>query len=88
MIAASSLGERPHDHTTDYGLDSSIWSADPAQAAALASRLDAGMTWINARAVAAVDQPFSGVKSSGVGVENGRWGMEVLTERHTVALAR
>lgn len=73
---------------TTYGLGSSIWAGDPERGAALASRLEAGMTWINTHAVSPVSQPFGGIKASGLGVENGRWGLESFTDIHTITTQR
>jgi len=63
-----------------YGLGSSIWSSDPDRAVTIARRIESGMTWINTHIVAAPHQPFGGIKWSGIGVENGRWGYESFTE--------
>jgi acyl-CoA reductase-like NAD-dependent aldehyde dehydrogenase len=60
---------------THFGLDGSVWSADPDRAAEVASRLDCGTAWINTHLMQGPAQPFGGVKWSGIGVENGPWGL-------------
>lgn len=65
---------------THFGLGASVWSSDPDAAAAVADRLDAGTAWINAHLVLQPHQPFGGAKWSGIGVENGPWGLYGFTE--------
>ncbi|MFH5824667.1 aldehyde dehydrogenase family protein [Georgenia sp. AZ-5] len=72
-----------------YGLGSSVWSPDVERAMAIARRLEAGMTWINAHAGAGVDGrvPWGGVKHSGVGRGGAnRAGLEIFTEPHAVVV--
>ncbi|MEU1180086.1 aldehyde dehydrogenase family protein [Streptomyces sp. NPDC005820] len=70
------------------GLCSSVWSADPVRASALAERLRTGTTWINhANAVACDDRaPFGGFRQSGIGREMGPDGLLAFTEAHTVTV--
>lgn len=72
---------------SEYGLASSIWTSDEDRAAALARRIQAGSTYINAHGLFAVDPraPFGGVKQSGVGRELGREGLLSFTETHTIS---
>ncbi|MGM0722135.1 MAG: aldehyde dehydrogenase family protein [Actinomycetota bacterium] len=68
------------------GLCSSVWSADPDRAAAVARRMRTGTTWVNqANATAADDRaPFGGFRQSGIGRELGQDGLYAFTEPHTV----
>ena len=71
---------------TDYGLTASVWSPDTDRAAAVAARLDAGQVSINVHAGAVrPDLPFSGHKASGLGVENGLWGLYGYTDLQVVS---
>ncbi|GAB3739128.1 aldehyde dehydrogenase family protein [Microlunatus parietis] len=64
-----------------YGLTASVWSGDPARAAAVAARLEAGQVTVNAHGNGLrPDLPFGGHKQSGIGVTNGPWGLERYTE--------
>ncbi|MEV6873421.1 aldehyde dehydrogenase family protein [Amycolatopsis sp. NPDC051128] len=63
-----------------FGLDGSVWGADTHRAAAVAAALECGTTWVNTHFSVHPGQPFGGHKSSGVGVENGRLGLEAFTE--------
>ncbi|WP_324607852.1 aldehyde dehydrogenase family protein [Streptomyces sp. NRRL F-5123] len=71
---------------TPYGLTASVWSADTDRAAQVAARVDAGQVWINTHGRGALrpDVPFGGHKSSGIGLENGRWGLESFSEIQVV----
>jgi acyl-CoA reductase-like NAD-dependent aldehyde dehydrogenase len=65
---------------TMFGLGASVWSGDPDRAAAVAERVEAGMTWINAHSALTFDQPFAGAKWSGIGVEAGELGLDAYTD--------
>jgi acyl-CoA reductase-like NAD-dependent aldehyde dehydrogenase len=67
-------------NATTFGLSGSVWSADPDRGAEVASRLECGTAWVNAHLVLGPSQPFGGFKWSGVGVENGPWGLAGFTD--------
>ncbi len=67
-------------NATTYGLSGSVWSADPDRAGAVAERLECGTAWVNAHVALAPHQPFGGFKWSGLGVENGPWGLAGYTD--------
>ncbi|MGH8972479.1 MAG: aldehyde dehydrogenase family protein [Acidimicrobiia bacterium] len=71
----------------EFGLCSSIWSADEDRAARLARRIQAGSTFVNTHGLFAVDPngPFGGVKQSGVGRELATGGLHAYTEPHVVS---
>ena len=77
-----------HANATQFGLGGSVWSADPKRAAAVAGELETGTAWINTHAVLAPHQPFGGTKWSGIGVENGPWGLYGFTELQVLHHAR
>jgi len=71
---------------TTYGLTASVWSADPGRAAVVAAEIEAGQVTVNAHGSAITpDLPFGGHKHSGIGVENGRWGLLGFTEIQVIA---
>ena len=75
-------------NATNFGLSGSVWSADPDRAGAVAEQLDCGTAWVNAHVALGPHQPFGGYKWSGVGVENGPWGLAGYTELQVQYRAR
>jgi acyl-CoA reductase-like NAD-dependent aldehyde dehydrogenase len=67
-------------NATHFGLSGSVWSADGDRAAAVAAQLECGTAWVNTHLALSPQQPFGGFKWSGVGVENGPWGLAEFTE--------
>ena len=67
-------------NATHFGLGGSVWGGDADRAAEVAERLECGTAWVNAHLALAPHQPFGGAKSSGLGVENGTWGLYGFTE--------
>jgi len=76
---------------TEYGLGSSLWARDTAHALALASRVDAGITFINSHArtrLGEVHMPFGGIKQSGIGRVRTAVGLAEFVEYHAISLNR
>jgi acyl-CoA reductase-like NAD-dependent aldehyde dehydrogenase len=73
---------------THFGLSGSVWSSDAERARAVADRLECGTVWINSHLALAPHQPFGGFKWSGIGVENGPWGLAGFTETQVQYQAR
>ena len=69
-------------NATEYGLCGSVWSADDDRAFALAHQLEAGVKFVNAHGLPALELscPGGGVKQSGVGRELGIDGIREYTE--------
>ncbi|MGQ4600673.1 aldehyde dehydrogenase family protein [Nocardia sp. R6R-6] len=60
---------------TEFGLGGSVWGADVPRAEWVAARMYSGMVWVNCHGAGQYpNQPFVGVKSSGLGAELGSWG--------------
>ncbi len=70
---------------TVYGLSAGVWSGDAERAIGVARRIRAGHVAING---SAFDQlaPFGGRKRSGIGRENGRFGVAEFLEPKTLQL--
>ncbi|MFC6886029.1 aldehyde dehydrogenase family protein [Actinomadura yumaensis] len=75
-------------NATNFGLSGSVWSADADRASEVAARLDCGTAWVNTHLALAPHQPFGGFKWSGIGVENGPWGLYGFTEMQVVHRAK
>ncbi|WP_242454761.1 aldehyde dehydrogenase family protein [Bailinhaonella thermotolerans] len=75
-------------NATHFGLSGSVWSADADRAAEVAAELECGTAWANTHLALHPGQPFGGFKHSGVGVENGTWGLLGFTEIQVVHRAR
>jgi acyl-CoA reductase-like NAD-dependent aldehyde dehydrogenase len=75
-------------NATHFGLSGSVWGADAARATEVASRLECGTAWVNTHLAILPHAPFGGAKWSGIGVENGPWGLLGFTELQTVHVAK
>ena len=71
---------------SEFGLASSVWSADEDRAFEVARRLEAGTTFINChnRAGMSLRAPFGGVKGSGFGREFGDEGVAEYLQTHAI----
>jgi acyl-CoA reductase-like NAD-dependent aldehyde dehydrogenase len=67
-------------NATMFGLSGSVWSSDPERASKIADKIEAGTVWVNTHLSLAPHQPFGGFKWSGLGVENGPWGLAAFSE--------
>jgi acyl-CoA reductase-like NAD-dependent aldehyde dehydrogenase len=70
-----------------FGLCSSVWTEDRDRAVALARRLEAGYTYLNAHGPAAQDSrgPFGGFKTSGIGRNLGYEGIIQFQGYHSIS---
>lgn len=73
---------------THFGLGGSIWSADTARAADIARKLECGTGWVNQHLNLVPNAPFGGSKWSGIGYENGPWGLAAFTELQVINIAK
>ena len=73
---------------THFGLGGSVWSNDTDLAVEVAGHLECGTAWINQHLNILPHAPFGGAKWSGIGVENGPWGLLGFTEIQTVNIAK
>src|SRR5207253_11210239 len=68
-----------------YGLGGPVWTADVRRREDLAQRLECGTAWVNQHIDTGAFAPFGGMKWSGIGRENGRWGIEEFCELQVVS---
>jgi acyl-CoA reductase-like NAD-dependent aldehyde dehydrogenase len=71
-------------NATPFGLSGSVWSSDVERATAVAEQLDCGTAFVNDHLALSPELPFGGSKESGLGVENGHWGLEEFTQLQVV----
>lgn len=71
-------------NATEFGLAAGVFTADLTRAHRVIAALQAGTCWINAYNLTPVEAPFGGVKSSGVGRENGHAAVAHYTQVKSV----
>src|SRR3954452_13632890 len=69
---------------TEYGLAAGVWTRDISKAHRLAHMLRAGSVYVNMWGPSDAAAPWGGFKSSGIGREHGRPGLESYLEDKTV----
>ncbi|MGW0044815.1 succinic semialdehyde dehydrogenase [Rhodococcus sp. NPDC003348] len=75
----------------EYGLSASVWTKDVRRGRELSARIVAGAVNVNdgyLSAIAALDAPMGGMRTSGVGRRHGREGIVRYTEPQTVTTQR
>jgi acyl-CoA reductase-like NAD-dependent aldehyde dehydrogenase len=75
-------------NATHFGLSGSVWGGDEDRAAEVAAQLECGTAWVNTHLALGPSQPFGGCKWSGVGIENGPWGLAEFSEIQAVHRSR
>ena len=69
-----------------YGLSATIWTQDISKANRVASKVEAGIIWVNCWLVRDLRTPFGGIKNSGVGREGGWDALRFFTEAKNVCI--
>ena len=75
-------------NATHYGLMGSVWTRDLERGAEVAARLEVGTVGVNKHGGVNPAVPFGGMKWSGIGTMNGRWGLETYASLQVVELVR
>ena len=69
---------------SDFGLGSSLWTADVERGRQLAERVEAGLVFVNGMVASDARLPFGGVKKSGYGRELSTYGIKEFTNIQTI----
>lgn len=72
-------------NSTPYGLSASIWSSDVNRCHRVSQQIRTGIVWVNCWFARDLRTPFGGQKSSGIGREGGRYGLDFFSEMKTIA---
>lgn len=75
-------------NASHFGLGGSVWTNDTARGASLARELECGTAWVNQHGALTPFAPFGGCKWSGLGYENGPWGLAAFTELQVLSVAK
>ncbi|WP_233355849.1 aldehyde dehydrogenase family protein [Henriciella litoralis] len=89
MMKFSSIDEvidRAND--TEYGLAGAVWSADIDKAVEIANEMETGTVWINQNLQSTPLTPLAGHKQSGIGAENGIYGLREFTQPKSVYIPK
>jgi aldehyde dehydrogenase (NAD(P)+) len=65
---------------SQYGLGASIFTRDVVRVHRVARLLESGQVWVNSGNDPDIRMPFGGYKSSGIGRELGKYGLEIYTQ--------
>jgi succinate-semialdehyde dehydrogenase / glutarate-semialdehyde dehydrogenase len=69
---------------SEFGLGSSVWTANVERGRRLAERVEAGIVFVNGMVASDARLPFGGVKKSGFGRELSTYGIKEFTNIQTV----
>jgi acyl-CoA reductase-like NAD-dependent aldehyde dehydrogenase len=75
-------------NASPYGLNASVWTADPARGRRVAARIRCGTVNVNegfGATFGSIDAPMGGMKQSGLGRRNGPEGILRFVEARTIA---
>lgn len=75
-------------NASHFGLGGSVWTHDVERGADLARRLECGTGWVNQHLNLVPNAPFGGSKWSGIGYENGPWGLAAFSEFQVINIAK
>ena len=62
-------------NNTEFGLAGYFYSRDIGRVMRVADRLQCGMVGVNTMLISAAENPFGGIKESGLGVEGSKYGL-------------
>lgn len=75
-------------NATHFGLKASVWTNDLGKGADIARQIECGTASVNKHGGMDPAVPFGGSKWSGIGYQNGSWGLEAYSELQVIEVAR
>jgi acyl-CoA reductase-like NAD-dependent aldehyde dehydrogenase len=75
-------------NNTDFGLVASVWTENTRRALRVIDALEQGTVEVNAALIAPVEMPFGGFGMSGLGYENSSYGIDDLSRKKHVVIAK
>ena len=73
-------------NNTKYGLSASVFTNNVSRSHRVASKIDAGVVWINTWLLRDLRIPFGGMKQSGFGREGGYYSLDFFTETKNICV--
>ena len=70
----------------EYGLSATVWTQDISRANRIASRVEAGIVWVNCWLLRDLRTPFGGFKNSGMGKEGGWEALRFFTDSKNICI--
>ncbi|KAI8815212.1 aldehyde dehydrogenase domain-containing protein [Cladochytrium replicatum] len=70
-----------------YGLANSVWTQNLNRAHRVARKIHSGIVWVNCWMVRDLNQPFGGVKASGLGREGGKYSSDFFCDEKSICIA-
>jgi acyl-CoA reductase-like NAD-dependent aldehyde dehydrogenase len=71
---------------THFGLGGVVWSGNYERGIDVAARIESGVTSVNGGGAFQFDLPWGGLKWSGLGRENGAWGLKSMSEVKSIVV--
>jgi acyl-CoA reductase-like NAD-dependent aldehyde dehydrogenase len=75
-------------NATHFGLKASVWTNDLDKGVDIAAQLECGTASVNKHGGMDLATPFGGSKWSGIGYQNGSWGLEAYSELQVIQVDR
>lgn len=75
-------------NATHFGLKASVWTNNLNKGVDIAAQLECGTASVNKHGGMDPDVPFGGSKWSGIGYQNGSWGLEAYSELQVIQVDR
>lgn len=73
-------------NASKYGLGAGIWTTNLSRAHRIASRIEAGIVWVNTHHRNDPSSPWGGMKESGIGRENGVEAFESYSQSKSIII--